>query len=761
MGRDPTVGGWEGRLLSSLRIRLLVLVLVAAVPIVGIVVLSAREQRRLLVAEASLDVHAVSQLVAERHQRSVDAARGLLFGLSRMPEIAALDGARCSAALAPLLASERVFVNIAAARADGQLFCSAAPVAKLPVDLSDRAFFQNALRTGGLGVGELVLSRVVGKGAIGFGYPVRDAGGKTVAVAIVSLAVEELQHQLEELPLPEGVEVAVLDRRGVAISVRPDPVRWLGKPFDSTLITAVESERGPVALQGTDDVVRLYSHREVAAPDGTVAMHVIAGIPTAAILEPVNRVSTKALLASLLTSALALAAAVLMAELTLVRRVRRVAATARRIARGDLSARTGLPGRADELGELVTAFDDMARALEALDREKRRSEEELRQAHKLEAIGQLAGGVAHDFNNLLTVILSAASAIEEQLPASHPSREDAREVAHAAERAAALTRQLLAFSRRQALAPRVMDVAASVRGMERMLQRVLGEGIRLSVCIRAEARVFADPGQIELALLNLSVNARDAMPRGGRLDVEVDVLAVDDPGLPEGGDVPAGPLAALTVRDSGVGIDPEVRSRIFEPFFTTKGPGRGTGLGLSTVLGIVGQSGGAVRVRSEKGRGSEFTIYLPVHAGGAERAADTPSGTPLGRDETILVVEDDTHLRAMLRRTLYEHGYQVFEAGSAPEALAAAVVRAAPSLVLTDVILPEGNGVDLARELSGRWPGVPVVFMSGYAGDHLSGAEPLPPGARLLPKPFTPDVLLAEIREALREARRGASPRVA
>jgi signal transduction histidine kinase/ActR/RegA family two-component response regulator len=740
------------RLLASLRIRLLVLVLVAVVPIVGIVVLSAREQRRLRGEQAAGDVTALVRLVAERQQRSVDAARGLLLGMSRMRSIAELDGPACSATLAPLLAAEPTFVNMAAVRADGQLFCSAAP-AKPPIDLSDREFYKGALRTGGLGVGELVTSRVRGLGAVGFGYPVRDEGGRIVAVAIASLAVSELQRELEDLPLPAGAEVAVLDRRGVAVSVRPDPGRWLGKPFDATLVTEIESGDRPVTVEGTDGVPRLYHHREVVAPDGTVAMHVIAGIPTAAILDPVNRVSTRALVASLLASALALAAAALVAELTLVRRLRRLAAASRRIAAGDLSARTGLPARRDELGELVKSFDDMARGLEDLEAEKRRSEEQLRQAQKMEAVGQLAGGVAHDFNNLLTIILSAATGIREQLPAGHPGQDDAREVLHAAERAAALTRQLLAFSRRQALAPRAMDLGEAVRGLERMLQRLLGEGIRLCVRVAGPAPVFADPGQIELALLNLCVNARDAMPRGGRLDVEVEVLDEGDPRRPAGSDVPAGPLATLTVRDTGVGIDPDVIGRIFEPLFTTKGVGRGTGLGLSTVLGIVGQSGGAIRVRSERAGGAEFTVCLPAHRGDAARAEGTPPAAPLGRDETILLVEDDPGLRAMLGRTLYEHGYQVREAATAPEALALAAAHGPPSLVLTDVILPDGNGVDLARELSRRWDGVRIVFMSGYPGEHLSGADAVPAGARFLPKPFTPEVLLAAVREAL-QARR-------
>ena len=736
-------------MLASLRVRLLILVLVAVVPTVAIVVLSAREQRRLLLEQASGGATALAQLIAERGQREVDAAHGLLLGMSRMQSIVELDGAACSASVAPLLATAPIFLNVAAADAEGRLFCSAAP-AKRGIDLSDREFFRGAMRNGGLAVGDYVVSRVRGKGALGFGYPVRTPDGRIVAVAVASLDVAIMQQELDAFELPPGAEVAVLDRGGITLSARPGGASWLGRPFDARLVDSARSARGPVTLAGTDGVTRLYALREVAAPDGTVAMHVLAGIPMGAILDPVNRVSSRALLGSLLASALALAAAVLMAEFMLVRRLRRLAATSQRIAAGDLTARTGLPARADELGELVRSFDEMACALEELEREKLRNEEQLRQAQKMEAVGQLAGGVAHDFNNLLTVILSAASAIREELPTGHPGHEDAREVLHAGERAAALTRQLLAFSRRQALAPRVIDLAETVRGMKGMVQRVLGEGVSLSIEVRAQPYVWADPGQIELALLNLAVNARDAMPRGGRLEVEVGALAADDPGRPWGADVPAGPLATLAARDSGVGIQPEVLDRIFEPFFTTKGPGRGTGLGLSTVLGIVGQSGGVIRVHSSPSKGAEFRIYLPRHPGKPEIAAAVPRFAPLGGDETILVVEDDERLRAMLRRTLSDHGYRVIEAATPPEALAVAATRAAPALVITDVILPEGNGIDLAHELGRRWRGVRVLLMSGYAGEHLSVAAALPGSAGFLPKPFTPEVLLAAVREALR-----------
>jgi signal transduction histidine kinase/ActR/RegA family two-component response regulator len=739
-------------LLSSLRVRLLVPVLVAVVPTFGVGLYWVRAHERQLSAKASEDATALAQLVGERHQRSVDAARGVLLALASMPAVIEGDGPACSASLAPVLEREPHLVNLGAVRADGQMFCSAAPQPG-PIDLSDRAFYLGALRTGGLGVGEYVVSRVRGTGALGFGYPV-SSGGRTVAVAYASLAVTELQRELDALALPPGAEVAVLDRRGVTLSARPDGAAWAGRPFEPRLVEALRRGGGRVRLAGTDGAERTFALREVTAPDGTVAMYVLAGIPTGALLEPVQRVSRRGLLVYVLAAALALGGAVLMAELMLVRRLRRLAAASRGIAAGDWSARSGLAAGRDELGQLGRSFDEMARSLAALDREKREREEQLRQGQKLEAVGRLAGGMAHDFNNLLTVMLSAAESLQRKLPQDHVGQELAGDVVEAGERAAALTRQLLAFARKQPLAPRVVDLAETVRFAERLLRRVLGEPVVLEVEVRAAGRVRADPGQLELALLNLAVNARDAMPGGGRLLVVVDELEARDERRPDGPGVPAGPLAVLTVRDDGQGMDEGVRARIFEPFFTTKSAGRGTGLGLSTVQAIVREAGGTIRVDSAPGKGTEFRIYLPRHAGELEEVERLAPAASRGGSETILLVEDDERLRAVVRRSLVERGYHVLEAPSAGRALEIArdEVDGPVDLVLTDVILSRGNGVELAAELGRAWPGVPVIFMSGYTGDHLPALDALPADARFLPKPFTPDVLVAAVRAAIEAA---------
>jgi PAS domain S-box-containing protein len=383
--------------------------------------------------------------------------------------------------------------------------------------------------------------------------------------------------------------------------------------------------------------------------------------------------------------------------------------------------------------------------------DQRRLEAEYRQAQKMEAVGRLAGGVAHDFNNVLTIIQGQVELLLMQLGEQDPRRRKLEQIKRAGERAAGLSRQLLAFSRRQALEPRPVDLAALVGDMEKMLRRLIGEDVTLVV--RGEpgtARVLADPGQMEQVLLNLVINARDAMPRGGTLTIETDAVDVAPGGVFWRPGLAAGPAVRLRVSDTGQGIPAEIRDRIFEPFFTTKGEGKGTGLGLSIVYGVVRQSGGAVWADSEDGRGAAFTIVLPRLAREAAEAAAAPEAPAGGRGETILVVEDQEEVRAVITEVLKQAGYRVLAAREGAGALALAATYAGPiHLLVTDVVMPGLNGREVAEALQASRPDIGVLFVSGYTADVLT-AHGLEAGhAALLEKPATPAVLRRKVRELL------------
>jgi PAS domain S-box-containing protein len=380
--------------------------------------------------------------------------------------------------------------------------------------------------------------------------------------------------------------------------------------------------------------------------------------------------------------------------------------------------------------------------------ERRRLEEQLRQAQKMEAVGQLAGGVAHDFNNLLTAIITCARMVQEELAPNHPAQPDVAEILASGDRAAQLTRQLLAFARRQRLAPRPMDLRESVSGMERMLRRILGEGVELTVALAPDPVIIhADPGQLEMVVLNLAVNARDAMASGGRLTISVDVVDSTRVAPVEGEPLPDGPLGQITVRDTGVGMDGVTRGRIFEPFFTTKPTGKGTGLGLATVYGIVKQSGGAIRLRSTPGEGTEFRVLFPVRVG--PTPVDVPAPPPAaGGTERILVLEDDDVLRALVCRALVNGGYTVLDA-SRPSAAAALLAEGVVDLLVTDLVLPEESGWSLYRRLAAQLPKLRVLIMSGFAATPDPILSALPGDVPFLPKPFAPHDLLAKVRQAL------------
>ncbi|MBI1961953.1 MAG: PAS domain S-box protein, partial [Candidatus Rokubacteria bacterium] len=387
--------------------------------------------------------------------------------------------------------------------------------------------------------------------------------------------------------------------------------------------------------------------------------------------------------------------------------------------------------------------------------DRRQLEEQLRQSQKMEAIGQLAGGVAHDFNNLLTVIIGRSELLLQRLGPDPAPRRDVSLVQKTATRAAGLTRQLLAFSRKQLLQPKVLDLDEIVRGMGKLLRPLIGEHIELTIrSAPGIHRVNADPGQLEQVLMNLAVNARDAMPDGGRLTIETADREVETGPADAAGVRPRQPHVLLAVSDTGSGMDAATRSRVFDPFFTTKEPGKGTGLGLSTVYGIVAQSGGLIEVESEPGLGTTFKIFLPRVAvavdAAAEEAAKRP---PLRGSETILLVEDEEGVRELAREILVAHGYTVLEAAGPTEALRLAEAHdGVIHLLLTDVVMPVMRGDALAKRIAPLRPATRVLYITGYVDGQLVSPTALGPDLVLLPKPFTPDALLLRVRDVLTAA---------
>jgi two-component system cell cycle sensor histidine kinase/response regulator CckA len=403
------------------------------------------------------------------------------------------------------------------------------------------------------------------------------------------------------------------------------------------------------------------------------------------------------------------------------------------------------------LTRLVPAVERELREAEGR-RGRRQLEEQFRQAQKMEAIGRLAGGVAHDFNNMLGAMIGYCDLLMHQIGDDEPSREYLQEIMKAGDRAATLTRQLLLFSRKEVTSPQVLDLNEAVVGTQKMLARLIGEDVELlTVCDPELGRVKADPGQIEQAVLNLVVNARDAMSLGGRLTIETRNMDVEAAHSRSHVGVPPGSYVSLDVADTGCGMDAETQARIFEPFFTTKEQGKGTGLGLATVYGIVQQSGGHITVDSQLGQGTRFRIYLP-RTGDAARAKPEPACAVAPRcgAETVLVVEDEEIVRRLVRQLLSSQGYTVLEAERGAAALRLCAEYEPPiDLLLTDVVMPEMSGRELAEHMALVRPTTKVLYMSGYTDDAVVRHGVLDADIAFIRKPFTSAALTQKMRAVL------------
>ncbi|MGI8435723.1 MAG: ATP-binding protein, partial [Chthoniobacterales bacterium] len=398
---------------------------------------------------------------------------------------------------------------------------------------------------------------------------------------------------------------------------------------------------------------------------------------------------------------------------------------------------------------LIREMEERRATEEAL----RKSEEELRHSQKMEAVGRLAGGIAHDFNNLLTAIIGYAELISEREHSDSTIKQHSDLIRKAGEQAATLTRQLLAFSRKQLLQPKVIDLNDLVVEMENLLRRVIGERFNLQTHSDAHrGTVMADPSQIEQVILNLGVNARDAMPTGGDLVIRTANVHLDRQRAPQiSASLAPGDYVELSVTDTGAGMDEETKSRIFEPFFTTKGPGKGTGLGLATVYGIVRQSGGGISVESAPGRGSTFRIYFPLDLSPVEVAQNVPQPIAKSKNfETVLVVEDEEIVRDLVCDVLSDQGYHVLCAQDGAEALRMArACEGQIHLLITDVIMPHMNGPELAHQLASARPEMKVLFVSGYSDNDIGHHGVLDVKIELLQKPFTPQTLARKVRDVI------------
>jgi len=738
----------RGLLAVSIRTQLAVLTTLLALPATGVVIYSGLRARQEAILSAQLESQQLAASIVAAHETHLTAAQQIAAVLAQLPAVRNNEPG-VSATLTEVVKLDPAFLNILIAGPDGAVRASGIPHPTFNV--GDRRYFRAALTTGRFSSGEYSLSRATGRPVLNLGYPFRGPDGKIAGVIAVAFDLRVYERLLSTASLPPEANFLLADHRGVIMTRTLDG--WQGKRLRDDMLRTMEAgpDAGTYVVQGLVGEQRIVSWRKLRLPgEDTPYLYVRAGIPLAVAISGANAALAHnvALLLSFVLLGVMLAA--LAGKALVTDRIALLESASRRLADGDREVRVGELVHGGELGLLARTFDRMAEKIALREKALQETERSLLHAQKMETVGRLAGGVAHDFNNMLAVILGEVTLAREDLPAGHPVHASIDEIEKAAIRSRDVTRQLLGFSRKQVISPRPLDLNAAITSTRPALARLIGEDVVLRLVLEPDLwDVRLDPGQLDQILVNLAVNARDAMPDGGCLVVETRNVVLDEAAAADHPDARAGPFVRLAVEDGGAGMGADVLAHLFEPFFTTKETGKGTGLGLATVYGIVSQNGGFIRVRSAPGRGTRFEIFVPRLEEKGAPAAAPPEPTPPPARGTVLLVEDDDMVRGVAHRMLEKLGYDVVMARTPDEALAAAASGTPIDLLLTDVIMPGMKGPELRDRLAALRPGLRTLFMSGYGTDVVGQRGVLREDDHFLHKPFDLDELARQVRRAI------------
>ena len=742
----------------SLRTRLLLLVIAAMLVPAILVGLRFVQNRTSEINTALANLSASAKDISGDLDEKIQGTAQLHYGLARARDLDTRDKAACSAFLSAVREEYRQFTGILTINPDGSLFCDSLRTDRT-LDLRDRTYFKQALAARDTVTLEPVFGRLTGISVLQIAYPVRRESGELKFILLASFNLQKFADYHDKR-LSGETEILLVDRKGT-VMVAPDEKDW-NEPAGATIANSelfrFAAEPGGRPLREvTDRNGRTHVWAVARSPlDRDAGLYILVGRSKASLLAAANTRLYEDLAILAVALLLLLAGVWLLATMSVGRQVGRLAAMATKLGLGDLSARIAPPHPRGELGGLMTLLNGTAESLERQRTAIDELNQKLTQSQKMEAMGQLTGGVAHDFNNLLTVILGNAEHLAEKLAAHKELHDIAESIATAAERGSDLTRSLLAFARKQPLMPRDIDIGQKIVGMEPLLRRTLGEHIECEFRLGQNLwQASVDPGQLASALLNLVLNARDAMPSGGKLTVEVQNTSLDESDVDLSGEARPGDYVMVAVTDTGTGMTAEVAGRAFEPFFTTKEVGKGTGLGLSMVYGFARQSGGSMQIRSEPGHGTVVKLFFPRV--GSPKAAVAPSAgqrvTPTG-SETILVVEDNDLVRGFVEGELKALGYRVIAARDGPEALG--ILRSGENihLLFTDVVMPGGMlGTELAKAAARLRPDLNILLTSGHTEHPVDTIDGVGCEVRILHKPYRRHDLASMLRSVLKTGR--------